>query len=119
MSVDKAKRLIAKSRSEKAQDKQAKLYSWHAPEVECISKVRRKVANIIVSPSYKIGDEVPLECIAGNGFVSSHGNKVVEQGLGLFSHFIRASGLGPINRQFREIFINKSHKANEMRLAPA
>ncbi|PVE44441.1 IS5/IS1182 family transposase [Limnohabitans planktonicus II-D5] len=38
VSIGKAKRLIAQSRSKKAQDKQPKLYSWHAPEVECISK---------------------------------------------------------------------------------
>jgi transposase, IS5 family len=57
VSIDKAKRLIAQSRSKKAQDKQPKLYSWHAPEVECISKVRREVANIIVSPAHKVGDE--------------------------------------------------------------
>ena len=37
VSIGKAKRLIAQSRSKKT-DKQAKLYSWHAPEVECISK---------------------------------------------------------------------------------
>ena len=34
-----------------------KLYALHAPEVECISKVRREVANIIVSPAHKVGDE--------------------------------------------------------------
>ncbi len=38
LSIDKAKRLVAQSQSKKAQNKQAKLYSWHAPEVECISK---------------------------------------------------------------------------------
>jgi hypothetical protein len=38
VSINKAKRLIAQSRSKKTQDKQPKLYSWHAPEVECISK---------------------------------------------------------------------------------
>jgi IS5 family transposase len=38
VSIDKAKRLIAQSRSKKTQAKQPKLYSWHAPEVECISK---------------------------------------------------------------------------------
>jgi IS5 family transposase len=38
VSINKAKRLIAQSRSKKAQAKQPKLYSWHAPEVECISK---------------------------------------------------------------------------------
>jgi IS5 family transposase len=31
VSIDKAKRLIAQSRSKKAQDKQPKLYSWHVP----------------------------------------------------------------------------------------
>lgn len=29
---------IAHTRSHKAKDKQPKLYNWHAPEVECISK---------------------------------------------------------------------------------
>jgi transposase, IS5 family len=33
------------------------LYALHAPEVECISKVRREVAHIIVSPAHKVGDE--------------------------------------------------------------
>jgi IS5 family transposase len=37
-SIAKAKRLIAQTRSHKTKDKQPKLYSWHAPEVECISK---------------------------------------------------------------------------------
>lgn len=36
-SLHKAKRLISQTRSRKAQGKQPKLYSWHAPEVECIS----------------------------------------------------------------------------------
>jgi IS5 family transposase len=36
--IDKAKRLITQTRSHKTKDKQPKLYSWHAPEVECISK---------------------------------------------------------------------------------
>ncbi len=38
VSVDKLKLLIVQSRSKKAQDKQPKLFSWHAPEVECIFK---------------------------------------------------------------------------------
>ena len=37
-SLDKAKRLITQTGSRKAVDNRAKLYSWHAPEVECISK---------------------------------------------------------------------------------
>ena len=36
--LDKAQRLIAQTGSRKAVDSRAKLYSWHAPEVECISK---------------------------------------------------------------------------------
>ncbi len=36
--LDKAKRLVAQTASRKAVDGRAKLYSWHAPEVECISK---------------------------------------------------------------------------------
>ena len=34
-----------------------KLYSLHAPEVECIAKVRREVAYIIVSADHRVGDE--------------------------------------------------------------
>ncbi len=34
----KAKHLVSLSVSRKAVDNRAKLYSWHAPEVECISK---------------------------------------------------------------------------------
>ena len=36
--LDKAKRLSAQTGSRKAVGNRAKLYSWHAPEVECISK---------------------------------------------------------------------------------
>jgi IS5 family transposase len=34
--LDKAKRLVAQSASRKAVVNRAKVYSWHAPEVECI-----------------------------------------------------------------------------------
>jgi IS5 family transposase len=34
----KAKRLVSQTASRKAMGHRAKLYSWHAPEVECISK---------------------------------------------------------------------------------
>ena len=36
--LDKAKRLVMQTASRKALDNRAKLYSWHAPEVECIAK---------------------------------------------------------------------------------
>ena len=40
--MDKAKRLVVQTASRKAVDNRAKLYSWHAPEVECISKGKDK-----------------------------------------------------------------------------
>jgi IS5 family transposase len=43
-------------RKQQPKDKN-KLYALHAPEVECIGKVRREVAYIIVSPTHKAGDE--------------------------------------------------------------
>lgn len=55
--LDKASRIVAQSGQRKAADGQPKLYAWHAPEVDCISKVRREVAYIIVSPAHKVGDE--------------------------------------------------------------
>lgn len=36
--LSKAKRLVLQTASRKAVDNRAKLYSWHAPEVECINK---------------------------------------------------------------------------------
>jgi IS5 family transposase len=35
--LDKAKRFVTQTASRKSVDNRAKLYSWHAPEVECIS----------------------------------------------------------------------------------
>ncbi len=55
--LNKAHRIVAQSGQRKAADGQPKLYAWHAPEVDCISKVRREVAYIIVSPAHKVGDE--------------------------------------------------------------
>lgn len=43
-------------RTQRPKDK-GKLYAMHAPEVECIGKVRREVALIIVSPAHEVGDE--------------------------------------------------------------
>ena len=43
-------------RTQQLKDKN-KLYPLHAPEVECIGKVRREVAYILVSPTHKAGDE--------------------------------------------------------------
>ena len=40
--LDKAKRLVLQTASRKVVDNRAKLYSWHAPEVECISKSKSR-----------------------------------------------------------------------------
>jgi IS5 family transposase len=50
--IARTKRILA----QKPKDKN-KLYALHAPEVECLARVRREVANIIVSPAHKAGDE--------------------------------------------------------------
>jgi IS5 family transposase len=50
--ISRTKRIL----TQKQKDKN-KLYALHAPEVECLAKVRREVANIIVSPAHKVGDE--------------------------------------------------------------
>ena len=50
--IERAQRI----RTQQPKDKN-KLYAMHAPEVECIGKVRREVAHIIVSPAHKVGDE--------------------------------------------------------------
>lgn len=55
--LSKAARIALQSGQRKAVDGQPKLYAWDAPEVACISKVRREVAHIIVSPAHKVGDE--------------------------------------------------------------
>ena len=52
MWMQRAERIRTQQRHDKN-----KLYALHAPEVECIGKVRREVAHIIVSPAHKVGDE--------------------------------------------------------------
>ena len=52
MWLERAERIRTQQRHDKN-----KLYALHAPEVECIGKVRREVAHIIVSPAHKVGDE--------------------------------------------------------------
>ncbi|MBK4739349.1 IS5 family transposase [Noviherbaspirillum sp. DKR-6] len=43
-------------RTQQRKDKD-KLYALHAPEVECIGKVRHEVAHVIVYPAHKAGEE--------------------------------------------------------------
>jgi IS5 family transposase len=40
--LNKARRIVAQSGQRKAADGQPKLYAWHAPEVDCISKGKAK-----------------------------------------------------------------------------
>jgi IS5 family transposase len=52
MWLERAERIRTQQRNDKN-----KLYALHAPEVECLAKVRREVAHIIVSPAHEVGDE--------------------------------------------------------------
>ena len=77
--------------TQKTKDKN-KLYALHAPEVECISKVRREVANIIVSPAHKVGDEtgrsvdrsLPVHTLLATASCEATGTKCRAQGLVAF-----------------------------------
>jgi IS5 family transposase len=62
VSIDKAKRLIAQSRSKKAQVKQHKLYSWQTPEVEWISKGKSR-------KSYEFGVNVGIATTLKGNFI--------------------------------------------------
>ena len=72
-----------------------KLYALHAPEAECISKVRREVANIIVSPAHKVGDEtgrsvdrsLPVHALLATASCEATGTKC--RALGATSHSAR------------------------------
>lgn len=55
--LERAQRIWAQTAAKKNREGKGKLYAFHAPEVECIGKVRREVAYIIVSPAHKVGDE--------------------------------------------------------------
>jgi len=55
--LDRVARIHAQTASKANPSGRGKLYALHAPEVECIGKVRREVAFIIVSPAHKVGDE--------------------------------------------------------------
>lgn len=48
---------VQRIHTQQPRDDKNKFYALHAPEVKCISKVRREVASIIVSPAHKVGDE--------------------------------------------------------------
>jgi IS5 family transposase len=55
--LSKARQIVQQSATRKNTSAAPKLYAWHAPEVECIAKVRREVAYVIVSPAHKAGEE--------------------------------------------------------------
>jgi IS5 family transposase len=69
--LDKAARIVAQSGQRKASDGQPKLYAWHAPEVDCISKGKAK-------QPYEFGVKVGIaSTFKGNLIVGArafHGN---------------------------------------------
>ena len=69
--TSKARRLMAQSRQKKTQTDQAKLYAWHAPEVDCISKGKARYP-------YEFGVKVSIaSTFKGNLIVGArafHGN---------------------------------------------
>ena len=69
--LDKAARIVTQSAQRKAEDGQRKLYSWHAPEVDCISKGKARTP-------YEFGVKVGIaSTLQGNLIVGAkafHGN---------------------------------------------
>ena len=70
-SLEKAARIVAQSGQRKAVDGQPKLYAWHAPEVDCISKGKARTP-------YEFGVKVGIaSTLQGNLIVGArafHGN---------------------------------------------
>ena len=63
--LNKAHRIVAQSGQRKAVDGQPKLYAWHAPEVDCISKGKARTP-------YEFGGKVGIaSTLQGNLFVGS------------------------------------------------
>ena len=99
-SVAKAARLIAQTRSHKAKvnakDKQPKLYSWHAPEVECISKGKSRNpyefgVKVGIATTLKVTLIVGARAFPGNPYDGHTLNEQVEQA----SILMQATGLTP------------------------
>lgn len=69
--LNKAARIVAQSGQRKAVDGQSKLYAWHAPEVDCISKGKARTP-------YEFGVKVGIaSTLNGNLIVEArafHGN---------------------------------------------
>ena len=96
VSIDKAKRLIAQTRSKKTQDKQPKLYSWHAPEVECISKGKSRNpyefgVKVGIATTLKGALIVGARSFTGNPYDGHTLNEQVEQAAIL----MQATGMKP------------------------
>jgi IS5 family transposase len=99
-SVAKAARLIAQTRSHtnkvQAKDKQPKLYSWHAPEVECISKGKSRRpyefgVKVGIATTLKGTLIVGARAFPGNPYDGHTLNEQVEQA----SILMQATGLKP------------------------
>lgn len=99
-SVAKAVRLIAQTRSHKAKvnakDKQPELYSWCAPKVECLSKVKSRRpyefgVKVGIATALKGTLIVGARAFTGNPYDGHTLNKQVEQA----SILVQAAGLTP------------------------
>jgi IS5 family transposase len=82
--LDKAKGLVVQTGSRKSVGNQAKLYSWHAPEVECINKGKsRKPYEFGVkdglATTLKANLIVRARCFAGNPYYGHTLNEQIEQ----------------------------------------
>ncbi len=79
-----AKNLITQTRSHKTKDKQPKLYNWHAPEVECISKCKSRNAydsgvKVGIASTLKDTLIVGARSFPGNAYDGHTLNEQVEQ----------------------------------------
>ncbi len=95
-SVANAARLIAQTRSHKSKDKQPKLYSWHAPEVECIAKGKSRRpyefgVKVGIATTLKGTLIVGARAFPGNPYDGHTLNEQVEQA----SILMQATGLKP------------------------
>lgn len=82
--LTKAARIVTQSGQRKAIDGQPKLYAWHAPEVECISKGKARQpyefgVKVGVASTFKGNLIVGARTFAGNPYDGHTLNEQLEQ----------------------------------------
>lgn len=95
-SLDKVTRLVTQTASKRSQGKQPKLYSWHAPEVECISKGKSRKpyefgVKVGIAMTLKGNLIVGARTFAGNPYDGHTLNEQIEQA----SILMQATGMTP------------------------